>query len=68
MVFDGDLLVDSHQVSADILLNVDKLAFHGLLETSLEVFHGLFFVQHLLLADTETLVRLSLALDIFELN
>jgi len=44
------------------------LAFLGLLETSLEVLHGLFLVQHLLLANTESLIRLGFALDIFELN
>lgn len=68
MVLDGDLLVDSHQVPADILLYVVKLAFLGLLETGLEVLHGFFLVQNLFLANTESLIRLGLTLDIFELN
>jgi len=68
LVLDGDLLVDSHQVPADILLYVVKLAFLGLLETGLEVLHGFFLVQNLFLANTESLIRLGLTLDIFELN
>jgi len=68
LVLDGDLLVDSHRVPADILLYVVKLAFLGLLETGLEVLHGFFLVQNLFLANTESLIRLGFTLDIFELN
>jgi len=61
-------LVDSDEVLGDFLLNILKLAFFRLLESRLQMLHRLSFVQNLLLADAESLVGLSFALDIFKFN
>lgn len=64
----SDELVNAHQVLRDNLLDLVLLAVLCLLESRFQMVHSLELVVDLLLADTETAMRLSLSLDVLKLD
>jgi hypothetical protein len=62
------VLVDSHQLLADDPLQLGDAAINSFLEGSLQIVHGLKYVQNLLLADTQALVSIGLSLDVLVIN
>lgn len=66
--FNGDYLVDAHQLLADLFLQLWLVGVDRFLQGRLQVVHGLENVKHLLFADAESLVGFGLTLGVLGLN